>query len=1015
MIDSEKVIKHLITQYCDQQFKFTINLKILGSIHVIVDNNEVLTCLLDEKYFKPNANRGLIIPNNSFNPSSHLPIPQNQSLNTDHALNLVSTLTQLQQQQRCTSKMSVSTASKSSSKSSTSSHSSSSSASSSSSSYISSVLNDQSNQDPMHTLQQTNGTSKHKRKRFTPKSNNGKGINDETASTGSSKSSKKDTENNTDNDNDDVSDDEVNTNNENVSGSHVSSSLTTNLQRMTTNDTQNTDEMDDMQVNDGIDSLNASHMDQTPVKRNKLDTGYETPVDSVNSNSNPTTYSNPTSNSASSIVSDAEAAAAAAATLSLISVASKLNSNSQTNMPQMNQQDNIAMEPKMNNNTSNVQNFKNKKSKIKSIIEEYNKNEQFQLQLQQQEQARANAMSNTGSMNTMVNGIDNNYDQENNIPGNNNTNDNHNESSSSEDQLYMDEGADDMNNGNGDPNSVTTGPSTTESSSAPVQDQQRQQQQNQQQQQQHHHQLMMAAAAAIINNNNAAQNGSATDANKIFMPQLALNLAVAKQQQQQQQQNVVIPKKKKQRQNSMMSPSSSTSSSSVASSSNTTKSTTSNSSSSSTSSGSSKGGKNKRQTVAALAAAANAQNNLSQNGSVPQNELQRNLAALAQQFGLKDSNNFDQIIQDMNVNNEKSKLLLTHTPQPSAPIKFSKKHHLLAARSANNSPSIPTTKAQRNKTKKSQFQDTSNLPQTQNPVAQAAAAAALRYQQLLNQVNNPNNTAGSYNNTPSKNMYQNGYDMEDENQREQQYECDENEEAENNYDEQDDNNPNLKNLAMQGNIGTAGSINFKSLNTVAGNKQEPLTQSNNQSNVSLAPNLEFECTACDKKFKYYCYYKRHMDACHSDNPKYVCDTCNKSYKWEASFRQHLRSHHVNNDSNKNESENENIAAKNVNLHKSDVYQNLKMSFQNNENREYNDENAVKTEDISDNDEYNDDADSQDIESQINHSQNEASHQNMNYMMKTERDTEQMGAAGALASIADSINNMIQSNPLATSN
>ena len=58
-------------------------------------------------------------------------------------------------------------------------------------------------------------------------------------------------------------------------------------------------------------------------------------------------------------------------------------------------------------------------------------------------------------------------------------------------------------------------------------------------------------------------------------------------------------------------------------------------------------------------------------------------------------------------------------------------------------------------------------------------------------------------------------------------------------------------------------------------------------------NLEYECAACEKKFKYFCYYKRHMDACHSEWPKYVCDTCSKSYKWEASFRQHLRSHHAN--------------------------------------------------------------------------------------------------------------------------
>lgn len=155
-IDSEKIIKHLITQFCDQQFKFTLNLKILGSIHVIVDNNEVLTCLLDEKFYKPNVGHGLIMPNNSFNPASHLTIPH-----TDHALNLVNTLNQLQQQQRCVSKMSVSTASNGkSSKSSSSSHSSSSSASSSSS-YISSVLSSNDHNTNQELLQQA---SKHKRK-----------------------------------------------------------------------------------------------------------------------------------------------------------------------------------------------------------------------------------------------------------------------------------------------------------------------------------------------------------------------------------------------------------------------------------------------------------------------------------------------------------------------------------------------------------------------------------------------------------------------------------------------------------------------------------------------------------------------------------------------------------------------------------------------------------------------------------------------------------------------------------
>ena len=281
MIDSEKIIKHMIAQYCDQQFKFTINLKILGSIHVIVDNNEVLTCLLDEKYFKPNVNRGLIIPNNSYTPSGALPVLTNPNPNltaTEHAINLVNHLSQLQQQQqqRC-QKMSVSTVtSKSSSKSSTGSHSSSSSASSSSS-YISSVLTDQSNQELLNA-----NTKQSKRKRFTPKSGKN-GINDDAASTGSSK--KDSTENGSDNEHDNVSDvDEAHGHINEQASNHVSSSLASNMHRMSTNDTHE-DAMDELAVHEA-DYLDASQMDQTPLKRNKLDTDFEgIPIESVTSNS----------------------------------------------------------------------------------------------------------------------------------------------------------------------------------------------------------------------------------------------------------------------------------------------------------------------------------------------------------------------------------------------------------------------------------------------------------------------------------------------------------------------------------------------------------------------------------------------------------------------------------------------------------------------------------------------------------------------------------------------------------
>ena len=90
-----------------------------------------------------------------------------------------------------------------------------------------------------------------------------------------------------------------------------------------------------------------------------------------------------------------------------------------------------------------------------------------------------------------------------------------------------------------------------------------------------------------------------------------------------------------------------------------------------------------------------------------------------------------------------------------------------------------------------------------------------------------------------------------------------------------------------------GEYNQLNLNSII-SQQQQLNPNNSQlgSTPNGGQNLEYECTACEKKFKYFCYYKRHMDACHSEWPKYVCETCNKSYKWEASFRQHLRSHHV---------------------------------------------------------------------------------------------------------------------------
>jgi len=147
------------------------------------------------------------------------------------------------------------------------------------------------------------------------------------------------------------------------------------MQRMTTNDMH--DEIDDQPLNEEADSLNASNSEiQTPGKRNKLDNDYDAQIGSVNSN-----VSNPSS--------EAEQAAAAAATLSLISVASKLSSHQMNTLATVHEPINPNSEANPAQSLQQPQSVvKNKKSKIKSIIEEYTKNEQFQLQLQQQEQAR---------------------------------------------------------------------------------------------------------------------------------------------------------------------------------------------------------------------------------------------------------------------------------------------------------------------------------------------------------------------------------------------------------------------------------------------------------------------------------------------------------------------------------------------------------------------------------------------------------------------------------------------------
>jgi hypothetical protein len=75
-------------------------------------------------------------------------------------------------------------------------------------------------------------------------------------------------------------------------------------------------------------------------------------------------------------------------------------------------------------------------------------------------------------------------------------------------------------------------------------------------------------------------------------------------------------------------------------------------------------------------------------------------------------------------------------------------------------------------------------------------------------------------------------------------------------------------------------------------KKQAVSSNDTMSDWPSAPSAtEFICTICPKSFKYHCYFKRHMEACHSEAPKYICDHCSKGYKWEASFRQHLRNTH----------------------------------------------------------------------------------------------------------------------------
>ncbi|RNA30524.1 hypothetical protein BpHYR1_029224 [Brachionus plicatilis] len=359
--------------------------------------------------------------------------------------------------------------------------------------------------------------------------------------------------------------------------------------------------------------------------------------------------------------------------------------------------------------------------------------------------------------------------------------------------------------------------------------------------------------------------------------------------------------------------------------------------------GSAKSGKKSRQTIAALAAAA---------------AVVR--PGADSQLGLKDSSNIDQIINEVT---EKSKAS-TASPKPAA-SKHLKKHHLLSA-SLPHSPSAPVP-PKKEKTKKCKANEAPNLTlnpagnqvmQSNQQAAAAAAAAALQYHHFLNN-NLKMNSATPQKPNPKFHLANGGYVEEAENHMKMcKYEDADEEEP---YDDEDIKDGHHAHLN--------GPLSIKSLTG-------PLTQSNTNSQ-SQGPNgtanMEFECAACEKKFKYYCYYKRHMDACHSDMPKYVCDTCNKSYKWEASFRQHLRSHHTAGQSGGPHEENGDA--------KYD-------GEENNENHE--------AHDMKENEEDGEEPDVGTNEDERIHS---------NERLYYERDHEHIGAAGTLASIAESLNGM----------
>jgi hypothetical protein len=49
---AEQLLRNLINEFCEKQFDFDLNLKLYGSLHILADNEKMLTCLIDENLTK---------------------------------------------------------------------------------------------------------------------------------------------------------------------------------------------------------------------------------------------------------------------------------------------------------------------------------------------------------------------------------------------------------------------------------------------------------------------------------------------------------------------------------------------------------------------------------------------------------------------------------------------------------------------------------------------------------------------------------------------------------------------------------------------------------------------------------------------------------------------------------------------------------------------------------------------------------------------------------------------------